>query len=59
MKNAILIIVLSAYIIVSLVEREIIFLEWSTDGLNLYVVLVAAYMLCVYLIFNDVDNSDR
>ncbi len=59
MKNAILIIVLSAYITVSLVEGEIIFLEWSTDGLNLYIALVATYVLCVYLIFNDIYNSDK
>lgn len=59
MKNAILTIMLSVYIIVSLVEREIIFLEWSNNGFNLYIVLVAAYMLCVYLIFKDIDNIDR
>lgn len=58
MKNAILTIILSAYILVSLVEREIVFLEWSTNGLDLYVILVATYILCAYLIFKDIDSID-
>lgn len=59
MKNAILTIILSAYILVSLAEREIAFLKWSTNGLNLYVVPVATYMLCVYFIFKYIDNIDE